>query len=177
MSFPVIDQPTVIPSVGNPITQGSLMSDILYLSTKKKLNKLFSENSSEFTTTGTKITRVVPNNKTFYLAKAKVVLAGGGDLDYSGEILVLCQVKFDGTVIDTFGISGFMEEAAGEGPGWMGSGVMAEATAIGESMDGNGTKQVTVECIAITGDNVSAYVTLVGTEEDTADSPLDDFTS
>ncbi len=160
----------------NKIVSGaSTLSDIMFLAKKEFDNKLFTETSSEFTTTGVKITRTPASGKTYYLAKAKVVLVGGGDTTYSGEILVHCQVKFDGTVIDNFSIAGFMEEGAGEGPGWGMSGVMPETTVIGKSFDGDAAKKVEVECIAITGTNVSAHVTLVGWEENTGTSPLDDF--
>lgn len=148
------------------------MSDTLFLSVKEFANKLFTETSSEFTTTGVKITRTPASGKTYYLHKAKVVLVGGGDASYSGEILVHCQVKFDGTVIDNFSIAGFQEEGAGEGPGWGMSGVMPETTIIGKSFDGNASKKVEVECIAITGTNVSAHVTLIGWEETTGESPF-----
>lgn len=147
------------------------VSDIEYLSVKEFDSKLFTETSSEFTTTGVKITRTVANGKNFYLAKAKVVLVGGGGSAYTGEILIHCQVKFDGTVVDNFSIAGFQEEGAGEGPGWGMSGVMAETTVIGKSLVGNGTKKVEVEVIAITGTNVSGHVTLIGFEETAADSP------
>ena len=138
----------------------SILSDILFLAKKEFDSKLFTETSSEFSTTGVKITRTPANLKTYYLHKAKVVLIGDGDVTYSGEILVHCQVKFDGTVVDNFSIAGFMEETAGEGSGWEMSGVMPETTVIGKSFDGNGVKKAEVECISITGTNVSAHVTL-----------------
>ena len=98
-------------------------------------------------------------------------MVGGGDNSYTGEILVHCQVKFDGTVIDNFSIAGYMEEGSGEGPGWGMSGVMPETTILGKSFDGNAAKKVEVECIAIKGTNVSAHVTLSGWEETTGDEP------
>jgi hypothetical protein len=42
---------------------------------------------------------------------------------------------------------------------------------IGKSFDGNAAKKVEVECIAITGTNVSAHVILSGWEETTGDDP------
>jgi len=147
------------------------VSDVEYLSVKEFNSKLFTETSSEFTTTGVKITRTPASGKTFYLAKAKVVLVGGGISTYTGEILIHCQVKMNSVVIDNFSICGFQEEGAGEGPGWGMSGVMAETTVIGKSLDGDAAKKVEVEVIAITGTNVSGHVTLIGFEEDTADSP------
>lgn len=148
------------------------VSDLEFLSVKQKDGKIFTETSTEFTTTGVKITRTVPNGKTFYLHKAKVVLVGGGDAAFTGEILIHCQVKFDGTVIDNFAIAGFMEEGAGEGPGWGMSGVMPETTVMGKSLDGAvAAKNVTVEVIAISGTNVSGHVTLSGYEETTGDDP------
>lgn len=97
---------------------------------------------------------------------------GGTDTSYSGEILVHCQVKYDGTAIDNFGIEGYVEQAAGEEPGYGFSGVMPETTVIGKSLEGNGTKKVEVECIAITGTTVSDHVTLIGWEENTDDDPV-----
>jgi len=143
-----------------------------FLAKKEFDGKLFTETSTEFTTTGVKISRIVPSGESFYLQKAKVVLVGGGGAAYTGEILIHCQVKYDGTVIDNFAISGFMEEGAGEGPGWGMSGVMPETTVIGKKFDGDGVKVVTIEVIAITGTAVSGHVTLIGWEETTADSPV-----
>jgi len=147
------------------------VGDLEFLSVKEKEGKLKTATSIEFTTTGVKITVTPANLKTFYLHKAKVVLAGGGSSTFTGEIAIQCQVKFDGVIIDNFAVQGFMEEGAGEGPGWMGSGIMPETTVMGKSMDGNGTKKVEVEVIVITGDNVSGFVTLSGYEETTGDDP------
>ena len=164
--IPWIEFPSILSKRGV-----STLSDSLFLAVKEFAGKLFTETSSEFTTTGVKITRTPASGKTYYLHKAKVILVGGGDVAYSGEILVHCQVKFDGAVIDNFSISGFQEEGAGEGPGWGMSGVMPETTVVGKSLTGDAAKKVEVECIAITGTNVSAHVTLIGWEETTGQSP------
>ncbi len=147
------------------------MGDIEFLSIKEFTSKLLTETSSAFTTTGVKITRTPATGKTYYLSKAKIILVGGGAGTYTGEILVHCQIKMAGVVIDNFSVSGFQEEGAGEGPGWGMSGVMAETTVIGKSLIGNSSSAVVVECIAITGDNVSAHVTLTGWEENTGETP------
>ena len=83
----------------------STLSDSLFLAVKEFVSKLFTETSSEFTMTGVKITMTPASGNTYYLYKAKVILVGGGDVQYTCEILVHCQVKFDGAVIDNFSIS------------------------------------------------------------------------
>jgi len=153
------------------VVKGRKLADVEFLAIKEFDGKLFTETSSEFTTIGTKITRIVPNLKTFFLHKSKLIIAGGGDQAYTGEIIIKCQVKFDGVIIDNFSFGGFQEQVGGEGTGWGMSGVMPETTVMGKSMVGDGIKTVTIEVVEITGVNVSGFLTLSGWEEDTGTSP------
>jgi len=171
MVFPWIQ--FILPAEGDRYDEsdGAELSDLMFLAVKEFGNKLKTSTSSEFTTTGVKLTVTPATGKTYYLHKAKVVLAGGGASTYTGEITIQCVVKMDGVVIDNFAVMGFMEEGAGEGPGWMGSGIMPETTVMGKSLDGNASKTVVVEVLVITGDNVSGFVTLSGWEEATGATP------
>lgn len=150
------------------------VSETEYLSVKEFDSKLITAVSTQFDTTGVKITVTPATGKTYYLHKAKVIFSNGGD-SATDEYGILCVVKFDGVIVDYFGCYAFQTIGA-EGMGWGGmNGV--ETIVKGKKMVGNGTKKVEVEVIEIHGTNpVSAretqgYVILEGFEEDDATSP------
>ena len=144
------------------------LGDIEDLIKREKTNELFSSLSSSFNTTGTKITRIVPNLKTFYLVKAKLhpaetaIKSGGG--------ACLAEIRYDGTAVAFLGYQVGMRQSTlntgagvGRGVGLGGQG-SDETGIIADSMVGNGVKTVTVEVINISGD---FRIELQGIEETT----------
>ena len=133
--------------------------------------KLKTQTSTEFSTTGVKLTETPASGKTYYLHKARVILSTYADQSFSGEIIIRCQLKMNGVIKDNFAIKAFVEQGAGEGPGFAVSGSHAETIVMGISLDGDGAKTVVVEVVEINGTGVEGFVTLSGFEENTADSP------
>ena len=144
------------------------LGDIEDLIKRQKASELFSELSASFNTTGAKITRAVPNLKTFYLVKAKLhpaeitIKAGGG--------ACLVEIRYDGTAVAFLGYQVGRElsqsiqgngRGVGVGIGGQGS---DETGMIALKMVGDGVKNVTVEVTNISG---NFRVELQGIEETT----------
>lgn len=127
------------------------LGDIEDLITREKASELFSELSSSFSTTGAKITRTVPNGKTFYLVKAKLHPA---ITDSSLGSHCLVEIRYDGTAIAFLGYQvGNVRYQSGTGDGGAGGGSAAVETGIiADSMVGDGAKNVTAHVTNISGD-------------------------
>ena len=88
------------------ISKDDELGDIQFLSIKEFDNKLFHELSSSFTTTGVKITRTIPNAKTFYFANASLIsdIASNIELDIGNfsvkSRFCFISIKFDNTIVD-----------------------------------------------------------------------------
>jgi len=154
------------------------VSDIEYLSEKEFNNKLFTEISAEFTTTGIKITRTIPNLKTFYIVGAKLypVVA---TIEFSGSASTVLnkradvEIKLDGTVIDVLTYD-FESRTNAAGGGNVTGAAGANATQFdnlikGKSLDGDGsTKKLELDATVVSG---TYRVAVIGFEETTGESP------
>ncbi len=151
------------------------LSDIEFLAINEFDNKLIHDLSAEFTTTGVKFTRTPASGKTFYLAKAKLILKDGVTLRTSlGSNHVQCraEIKYNGTVIDTIMFDSQASLIAGgrdQETTTLGGDHQAVTNAIGKSMDGNAIKLVEINVAAIAGGTFR--VLMMGWEEDTGTSP------
>lgn len=147
--------------------------DISFMAGKEFDGKLFHEVSAEFSTTGVKISRIVPSGDTFYLAKAKLYPKDVAIRTSVGTATneCKCEVKFNGTVIDvmnhdlqsTLLVGGDDIETT-----QFGGGNMTETATIGLSMVGDGVDVVEINVTAVTG---TYRVLLLGWEELTATDP------
>jgi len=168
---------------GNVTAKGSLigwgelaivekLSDIEFMAIKKFDGKYFREISTEFNTTGVKISHVVPDGKTFYLAKAVLYPKDGGQVQGGLGTTVIdckCEIKYDGTTIDVMNFDSTATSVSGLAPSANSTGYDTRATAIGESQDGTvAGETVEINITAVTG---NFRVLLLGWEEDTGTSP------
>jgi hypothetical protein len=89
----------------------STLSDIRFLTVKEFDNKLINLNgTADVTTTGVKLTRTIPNGEKFYFAKAKIVPMNTPVVGASEIWRATVAIKFDGTIVDTVGYTGYTEE-------------------------------------------------------------------
>jgi len=161
-----------IPPLVRVISGGDEMSDIQFLAIKKFDGKLFKELSVEFSGNATQITHIVPNNKTFYLARVKLYPVVN-TIFFSGTPNAIVnrrtdiEINFDGALVD---VVTFDEESRtgnqGNGAGAAQAGQFDSN--IIDSIDGDGIKTVTL----VSTNTVGTYrVSLIGWEEDTGTSP------
>jgi len=151
------------------------LSDIEFLSIKEFDGKLFHEISPSFTTTGVKITRAIPNGKTFYLAKSTLIsdVLGNIALNITSTTVqrryCFIDIKFDGVVVDQLYYNFASQGVVASDPGGMAqSDHKFNSSVIGKSFVGNGIKVLEVEVISVLGTYVCG---LEGFEEDTGTSP------
>lgn len=140
------------------------LGDIEDLIKREKAGELFSVLSASFNTIGAKITRTVPNLKTFYLVKAKLHPAFTSVQTDGSYCLV--EIRFDGTAVAFLGfqISRFFIQAGTGAGGGQGGSASVEVGIIADSMVGNGVKNVTAHVTNISGD---FRIELQGIEETT----------
>lgn len=149
-----------------------IMSDLLFLSVKKSRGQLINLNSiSDEITTGVKLTYTVPNGKTFYLASAKIVPANTPVNTGSNNWRATAAIKFNGTIVDSIGYTGYTEQGASEGPGMGIAGASQESNQKGISIDGDGVKKVEVDLTNLVGTNHAVRLSLLGWIEDTGTEP------
>ena len=134
------------------LKSGVDLGDIEDLITREKNSELFSELSASFSTTGAKITRTVPNGKTFFLVKAKLHPAFTS-VQTSGSYC-LVEIRYDGTAIAFLGfqISRFFIQAGVGAGGGQGGSTSVETGIIADSLVGDGAKNVTAHVTNISGD-------------------------
>lgn len=164
------------PEGGGSTISGLAAGDVGFLALKAFGNKLFHELSATFSTTGVKISRIVPDGKTFYLYKAKVLPESGIILKESGPAGALndeckADVNYDSTPIDRIMHDSRSVLAAGISDtesANLGGGLHTETGTVGLSMVGDGIKTVEINVTAVVG---NYKVLLEGWEEDTGTSP------
>lgn len=148
--------------------------DVGFLAVKEFEGKLFHELSATFSTTGVKISRIVPLGKTFYIYKAKILPETGITIRTSTGTNTdecKCDVNFDGTPIDRITHDAQSTLAAGLSDAEsvnLGGGLHTETGTVGLSLVGDGIKTVELDVTAVTG---NYKVLLEGWEEDTGSSP------
>jgi hypothetical protein len=148
------------------------VSDIEFLAIKEFEGKLVNLNStSNETTTGVKLTRTPASGKTFYLAYVQVTPIANPQSGTSTDFECVVAIKFNGTIVDTISYTASFEIAAGEGPGYGVSGASLKSNQVGISMDGDAIKKVEVEITTLQGTGLECRLSLLGWEENTADSP------
>jgi hypothetical protein len=162
---------------GGGSVSGLAAGDVGFLALKSFGDKLFHELSATFTTTGVKITHIVPNGKTFYLYKAKILPLDGIILRISGGAgtsndQCKADVNYDSTPIDrivhdsqsTIGASLGNDSTNAN----LGGGLHTETGTVGLKLIGDGIKTVEIDVTVVNG---SYKVLLEGWEEDTGTSP------
>lgn len=165
------------PDGGGTTISGLAAGDVGFLALKDFGNKLFHELSATFSTTGVKISHIVPDGKTFYLYKAKVlpetgiiVRTGGGvgtDNDECKADVNYDSIPIDRIMHDSFsrlqGTIGSDQSGAN-----LGGGLHTETGTVGLKLVGDGVKTVEIDVTAVSG---NYKVLLEGWEEDTGTSP------
>ena len=141
--------PPVHPMSG--LTQVLDLGDIEDLIKRETASELFSSLSSSFTTVGAKITRTVPNGKTFFLVKAKLHPAFTSVQSEGSFCLV--EIRYDGTAVAFLGYQMMkftFQAGTGAGGGSAGSSSI-ECLIIADSLVGDGVKNVTAHVTNISG--------------------------
>lgn len=157
--FPIVGNPSLaapniqFDSVNNRFTwvaaPVSALGDIEYLIAREKDTELITEISSIFNTIGTKISRVVPNGKTFFLVKVKLHRTETTVISNGATCTI--EVRYDGSVVAILGYQMSKQTiTSGTGDGsTIGGGASVDSGIIGVSLVGDGVKPVEVVAVNI----------------------------